>query len=252
MTREEIAAMIGSFGVPTAFGQFGDDDGEGTKPQAAPFIFFSYTSRSDFYADGINYAKIVLLTIELVTASPDFDLQNAIEAALTQAEMIFDQPDQEYDDGQRVYITTYETSVILTESPPPPEPLPVPPVPDPSDPATLYEGQTVVDGWIVNEDGSEGVDILNYADDPQYQGVRFRLTLKVNGTIDSLNGTIATGQWPIYSVFSITIGPNTYVDGTTNVESVISIPDDGVGIRIWTRDGTGIKDIVLTRIDEQT
>ena len=139
------------------------------------------------------------------------------------------------------------------EPPEPPEPPgpPVPAVPNPDDPATLYEGQTVVDGWIVNEDGSEGVDILNYADDPQYQGARFRLTLKVNGIIDRLNGTIASGQWPIYSVFSITIGPNTYVDGTTNVESIISIPDNGVGIRIWTRGGTGIKDIVLTRIDGQ-
>ena len=251
MTREEIAAMIGSFGVPFAFGQFGDDDGEGTKPQAAPFIFFSYTSRSDFYADGINYAKIVLLTIELVTASPDFDLQNAIEAALTQAEMIFDQPDQEYDDGQRVYITTYETSVILTESPPPPEPLPVPPVPDPSDPATLYEGQTVVDGWIVNEDGSEGVDILNYANDPQYQNARYKLTLKVQGIITYLDVLITPKELPIADVYSIEIGPNTYVDDTTNAKIIFVIGENKTGCRIWTRDGTGIKDIVLTRIDGQ-
>ena len=132
MTRENIATMIGGFGVPFAFGQFGDDDGESEKPQAAPFIYFSYTSRSDFHADGINYAKIVLLTIELVTVEPDFTLQNAIEAALTEEDLTFDQPDQEYDDGNRVYITTFETSCILTESAPEPEPDPEPePEPDP-------------------------------------------------------------------------------------------------------------------------
>lgn len=114
MTREEIATMILGFGVPFAFGQFGDDDGDGDKPQPAPFIYFSYTSRSDFHADGINYAKIVLLTIQLCTSEPDFDLQNDIEAALTAAELTFDQPDQEYDDTERAYITTYETEVLLT------------------------------------------------------------------------------------------------------------------------------------------
>ena len=115
MTRAEIASMIEGFGVPFAFGQFGDDDGDDEKPQAAPFIYFSYTSRSDFHADGINFAKIVLLTVELVTVEPDFDLQNAIEVALTAAELTFDQPDQAFDDGQRVYITTYNTEVLLTD-----------------------------------------------------------------------------------------------------------------------------------------
>ena len=115
MTRVEIASMIEGFGVPFAFGQFGDDDGDGEKPQAAPYIYFSYTSRSDFHADGINFAKIVLLTVELVTVEPDFDLQNAIESALTAAELTFDQPDQAFDDGQRVYITTYNTEVLLTD-----------------------------------------------------------------------------------------------------------------------------------------
>ena len=115
MTRAEIASMIEGFGVPFAFGQFGDDDGDDEKPQAAPFIYFSYTSRSDFHADGINYAKIVLLTIELVTVDPDFDLQTEIETALTASDMTFDQPDQEFDDGQRVYLTTYNTEVLLTD-----------------------------------------------------------------------------------------------------------------------------------------
>lgn len=112
MTRQEIASMIGGFGVAYAFGHFDDDDGE--RPQGPPYIYFSYTDRADFHADGVNYVKIVELTIELCTAEPDFALQNAIEATLTAQEMTFDQPDQEYDDGEKIYITTYNTEVLLT------------------------------------------------------------------------------------------------------------------------------------------
>ena len=114
MTRAEIAAMIAGFGVEYAFGHFDDEDGE--RPQGTPYIYFSYSDRADFHADGINYAKIAELTIELCTVAPDFVLQNAIEAALTAGEMTFDQPDQEYDDGELLYITTYTTEVLLTDA----------------------------------------------------------------------------------------------------------------------------------------
>ena len=114
MTRAQIAAMIEGFGVPNAFGHFGEDDGN--HPQGPPYIYFSYEARSDFHADGINYVKIALLTIELCTAEPDFALQNAIEAALTAAELTFNQPDQEYLDTEKIYITTYETEVLLTDA----------------------------------------------------------------------------------------------------------------------------------------
>ena len=114
MTRAQIAAMIAGIGLPNAFGHFDDEDGE--RPQGPPYIYFSYTDRADFHADGINYAKITQLTIELCTVAPDFVLQNAIETALTAQEMTFDQPDQEYDDGELLYITTYTTEVLLTDA----------------------------------------------------------------------------------------------------------------------------------------
>ncbi len=113
MTREQIASMIASFGVDYAFGHFADDDG--ARPQGPPYIYFSYSDRADFHADGINYVKIAELTIELCTAEPEFGMQNAIEAALTAGEMTFDQPDQAYDETEKIYITTYNTEVLLTD-----------------------------------------------------------------------------------------------------------------------------------------
>ena len=114
MTRAEIAAMIAGFGVGYTFGHFDDEDGQ--RPQGPPYIYFSYTDRADFHADGVNYVKIAQLTIELCTVAPDFVLQNAIEAALTAGDMTFNQPDQEYDDGELLYITTYTTEVLLTDA----------------------------------------------------------------------------------------------------------------------------------------
>lgn len=114
MTRGQIASMIASFGVDYAYGHYTDDDG--AHPQGPPYIYFSYSDRADFHADGINYVKIAELTIELCTAEPEFGIQNSIEAALTAGEMTFGQPDQEYDDTEKIYITTYNTEVLLTDA----------------------------------------------------------------------------------------------------------------------------------------
>ena len=75
MTREQIASMIESIGVPYAFDHFGEKDGE--HPQGPPFICFLYTDRDDFHADGVNYVHIVQLSIELYTDEPDFELERA-------------------------------------------------------------------------------------------------------------------------------------------------------------------------------
>ena len=113
MTREDIATMIAGIGIPYAFDHFGDDDGE--HPQGPPFICFLYTDRNDFHADGVNYARIAQLSIELYTDEPDFELEEAVEAALTAADLTFGRPEQDFIDGEQMYQTTYNTEVLLTD-----------------------------------------------------------------------------------------------------------------------------------------
>lgn len=113
MTRAQIADMIAGIGVPYAFDHFGDKDGE--HPEGPPFICFLYVDRDDFHADGINYVHIVQLSIELYTDEPDFELEAAVEAALTGADLTFGRPEQEYIDGEKMYQTTYNTEVLLTD-----------------------------------------------------------------------------------------------------------------------------------------
>lgn len=102
--------MIEGIGLPFAYDHFGDQDGE--HPQGPPFICFLY-DRDDFIADGVNYQPIAALAIELYTDNVDFDLEARVEAALTAAGLPFSM-DRAYIRGERMYLTTYNTEVLLT------------------------------------------------------------------------------------------------------------------------------------------
>ena len=124
MTREEIATMIAGIGLPYAYDHF--DEADGAHPQGPPFICFLYPNSDDFMADNINYARVTALRVELYTDEPDFSLEGAVEAALTAQELPFAKA-QEYIDGERMYLTSYDTEVLLHPSPAPdPEPEPEP------------------------------------------------------------------------------------------------------------------------------
>ena len=109
MTRAEIATMIAGVGLPYAYDHFD----EVTLP---PRICFLYSGSDDFLADNANYQGITDLTIELYTDEPDFTHEAAIEAALANAGLVYSRTGPEYIREERMYMTTYETSVLLTEA----------------------------------------------------------------------------------------------------------------------------------------
>ena len=54
--------------------------------------------------------------MELYTDEPDFTLEAAVESALTGAGLVYTRSGPEYIQNERMYQTTYETSVVLTEA----------------------------------------------------------------------------------------------------------------------------------------
>ena len=120
MTRDEIATMIAGIGLPNAYDQFKKEDA----PDGPPFICFLYTANDDFLADDSNYQPITGLRIELYVDAPDFAKEAAVESALNGAGLVYAKDGPEYLDGERMYMTTWETTVVLTEPPPTP---PTPP-----------------------------------------------------------------------------------------------------------------------------
>lgn len=112
MTRQAIADMIASVGIPYAYNEFDVND-EG-RPDGPPFICFLYPAGSGFAADDCAYVSFAQLVVELYTDNVDFTLEAALEAALRGADLVCDK-EQAYIDAEHMYQTTYTTEVILTD-----------------------------------------------------------------------------------------------------------------------------------------
>ena len=111
MTRKEIATIINSVGVPTAYYQFDVEtiQREGIKP---PFICFYFDRSDDLYADNSNYEKIAVLIIELYTDAKDFILESTIENTLNQNEITYTK-NETFIDDEKMFMTVYESEVHL-------------------------------------------------------------------------------------------------------------------------------------------
>ena len=108
MNGIELKELIAGFGLPYAYYQFTKDT---AKPP--PFICYYLAQSDDFAADGVNYAKIRQLVIELYTRYKDFELEAQIENALTAAGIFYSVAETPID-SQQMYMTVY-TSEILFE-----------------------------------------------------------------------------------------------------------------------------------------
>lgn len=110
MTYERVSEIIDSIGIPAEYYQFPENSG-----QQPPFICFYYDSDADLKADNLNYQKIRNLTIELYTDTKDFELEETIEAVLNANELVYTRYEASID-TERMYMVTYQTSVIITEA----------------------------------------------------------------------------------------------------------------------------------------
>ena len=109
MTYQNIATMLNSVGIPTAYHHF--DEGSGQEP---PFICFFYESSADMYADDSNYQKIENLVVELYTDNKDFALEQRLESVLMDAGLTWSR-DETYISTERMYEVVYNIVVIITE-----------------------------------------------------------------------------------------------------------------------------------------
>lgn len=115
MTYQQIANLVGSVGtpyhIPYAYDHFEVDENHPGPP--APFITFRYTP-TPFVADNSNYVRIEHLVIELFTDNKDYIHTAAMEAALAGAGLSYT-VDEDYNDAEALYVTTYEADFILAE-----------------------------------------------------------------------------------------------------------------------------------------
>lgn len=108
MTFKEVSQMIQGIGLPYAYYQFPDNTG-----QQPPFICFFYPNNNDVLADNSNYQKVEHLAIELYTDNKDFTHEAAVEAALSEHDLVWSRS-EEYIDSERMFLVVYETDVVIT------------------------------------------------------------------------------------------------------------------------------------------
>ena len=108
MTAIQLKELVAGLGLPYAYYQFSKNT---AKPP--PFICYYLAQSDDFAADGMNYAKIRQLVIELYTRHKDFELEAQIESALSAAGIFYTVTETPID-SQQMYMVTY-TSEILFE-----------------------------------------------------------------------------------------------------------------------------------------
>lgn len=107
MTREEIAAMVESIGLPCAYYEFNDNT-----PQEPPFVCWFFSSDNDFKADNQNYSHIEILNIELYTRYKDFETDDTIESILTANGLTWAK-ETSFIENEKMYQTSYESEVLI-------------------------------------------------------------------------------------------------------------------------------------------
>lgn len=116
MTYREVYQIISGIEmaegvvIPSAYLQFPENDPNTPPP---PFIVYYYTGDNDLKADDSNYQKIRQLTVELYCDNKDFALESAVEDALSLHGIVYSKMET-YIEDEKMYMTTYETEVVIT------------------------------------------------------------------------------------------------------------------------------------------
>lgn len=105
MTREEVMAVLESYGIPTAYHHFP----EGEAPDL-PYQVYDYPGSSDVYADGVNYARITELDVRAYMNPIDFNLIDRIGQAFTEAGLAYERT-VSYIDDEHMYEVLFELEV---------------------------------------------------------------------------------------------------------------------------------------------
>lgn len=107
MKLTEVVEMLNGMDIPVAYYQWKENSAP-----SLPYILYYYPSNNDESADGINWATINQLNIELYTSNKNFKLEQQLEDILKQNEFYFMKSEQ-YIDDEKMYEVLYEMEVVI-------------------------------------------------------------------------------------------------------------------------------------------
>ena len=105
MSVENIKEMLNEIGLPYEYDHFSTHNW--IKP---PFIVWKIADSDNFHSDGITYAIIDVLNIELYSDEKDWNNEKKIEDILDKYVITYDKT-EEYLDSEKMYVVLYEMKV---------------------------------------------------------------------------------------------------------------------------------------------
>lgn len=109
MTFKDVANMIKEIGLPYTYYSFPEEQAPNL-----PYLIFYYPNNNDMSADNINYVPISQLNIELYSNNKNFDLEEQVEAVLTNYGFYYSKTES-YLNSEHMYEVLYETQIIITK-----------------------------------------------------------------------------------------------------------------------------------------
>ena len=109
MTYDEVVTMLEEAQLPLAYDHFAE--GESPDP---PFLIFLFPRSDNFAADGIVYAKVDELHVELYTDLKNPALEKRIEDILDRNEIVYDKSEV-WIEEEKLYEVLYSTEVLKNE-----------------------------------------------------------------------------------------------------------------------------------------
>lgn len=105
ITKERLEEMLAETGIPFAYHHFTEESA--VDP---PFIVYLNDESSNFYADGIVYAVIDVVNIELYTDEKDHDLEKRIENIFANYNVAWEK-EEVYIETEQMYEVLYRMEV---------------------------------------------------------------------------------------------------------------------------------------------
>lgn len=105
MSAENIKEMLNEIGLPYEYDHFSTHNW--IEP---PFVVWRIPGSDNFHADGVTYAKIDVLNIELYSDEKDWNNEKKIEDILDKYGITYDKTG-EYLDSEKMYEVLYEMEV---------------------------------------------------------------------------------------------------------------------------------------------
>lgn len=108
MTKEELYNTLKKTGLPVCYYEWQED----TEPPL-PFICYYFTGNNDEAADGVNWATVKRVNIELYCKNKDFDAEHKLEQVLNDSDMFYEVSGEAFLQDDNMYETFYSVEVII-------------------------------------------------------------------------------------------------------------------------------------------